>query len=96
MEGTVDTFGYKAFGIGKGKQICKNELEKLNFEELTCEQAMVEVVKILDLCHAEWKDKPYELELSWVSDETGFVHKKVSKEKKQQIIDEARKDKMQE
>ena len=88
--------GYFANGIGKGKQICKNELEKIKFNEIKCSDALVEVVRILDLCHAEWKDKPYEIDLSWVSDETNHIVKKLTKEQKQQIIDKARANKMQE
>ncbi|KAL7719618.1 Proteasome subunit alpha type [Entamoeba marina] len=96
IEPSGTTYGYLANGIGKGKQICKNELEKIKFNEITCEDALVQVIKILDMCHAEWKDKPFELELSWVCPETNNLHMRVSDEKKQAAIDIARADKMQE
>ncbi|KAL7719366.1 Proteasome subunit alpha type [Entamoeba marina] len=96
IEPSGTTYGYLANGIGKGKQICKNELEKIKFNEITCEEALVQVIKILDMCHAEWKDKPFELELSWVCPETNNLHMRVSDEKKQAAIDIARADKMQE
>ncbi|EDR29669.1 proteasome subunit alpha type-3, putative [Entamoeba dispar SAW760] len=90
IEPSGTTYGYFANGIGKGKQICKNELEKINFSQITCEEALIKLVEIIDLCHSEWKDKPYEIELSWISEKTNNIVKKVDKEMKQKIIDQAR------
>ncbi|ELP91933.1 proteasome subunit alpha type-3, putative [Entamoeba invadens IP1] len=96
IEPSGTTYGYMANGIGKGKQICKNELEKINFSQITCKEAIAKIVKILDLCHGEWKDKPYVLDLCWVSDETKHVVKRVSQEQKEKILAEFGEKKMEE
>lgn len=90
LEPTGNIIGYFANGIGKGKLICKNELEKLNLNELTCEEALIHVIQILDLCHEEWKDKPYEIDLAWCCDETNHIVKKIDKEKMKKLINQAR------
>ena len=90
LEPTGNVVGYFAHGIGKGKIICKNELEKIDFQNLTCEEALIKVIEILDLCHEEWKDKAYEIELMWCCDETQHYAKKIDKEKMKQLINEAR------
>ena len=56
--------------MGKGKQLARTEIEKLKFEEITCREAAVIVAKVLLTCHEEMKDKKYELDLSWVCDES--------------------------
>ncbi len=73
---------YRYFGcaIGKGHQAAKTELEKLKLTELTCREAMKCVAKILHVLHDDSKDKPFELEMSWVCEETGWKHERVSEE----------------
>ena len=88
--------GYLANGIGKGKVICKNELEKVNLKEMTCREGIIKVIQILDACHEEWKDKQYDLELCWVCDETQHIVKKISKELKEEFIQLAREQRMDE
>ncbi|BAF17818.2 Os05g0490800, partial [Oryza sativa Japonica Group] len=70
---------YKYFGaaLGKGRQAAKTEIEKLNLSELTCREGIVEVAKIIYGVHDEAKDKDFELELSWVCDESKRQHEKV-------------------
>uniref|UniRef100_A0A0E0PPA9 Proteasome subunit alpha type n=1 Tax=Oryza rufipogon TaxID=4529 RepID=A0A0E0PPA9_ORYRU len=52
-------------------------IEKLNLSELTCREGIVEVAKIIYGVHDEAKDKDFELELSWVCDESKRQHEKV-------------------
>ncbi|OEL35684.1 Proteasome subunit alpha type-3 [Dichanthelium oligosanthes] len=70
---------YKYFGaaLGKGRQAAKTEIEKLKLSELTCREGIVEVAKIIYGVHDEAKDKAFELELSWVCDESNRQHQKV-------------------
>ncbi|KAL9229347.1 hypothetical protein vseg_004824 [Gypsophila vaccaria] len=70
---------YRYFGaaIGKGKQAAKTEIEKLNLSEMTCREGVLEVAKIIYKVHDEAKDKSFELELSWVCDESKKEHQKV-------------------
>ncbi|CAN6454693.1 unnamed protein product [Victoria cruziana] len=70
---------YRYFGaaIGKGRQAAKTEIEKLNLSEMTCREGVVEVAKIIYSVHDEAKDKAFELEMSWVCDESNRQHQKV-------------------
>lgn len=76
----IDTGGevYRFFGtaLGKGRQQAKTEIERLKLSELGCREALLEVAKIIHRCHDE-KDKNFELELSWVCEESGWEHCKV-------------------
>ncbi|KAI9223833.1 nucleophile aminohydrolase [Blastocladiella britannica] len=69
--------GYRGVAIGKGKQVAKTEIEKLNFQTLTCRQAVREAARILHVVHDEAKDKDFELELTWVCTESKGKHAKV-------------------
>ncbi|ONM60103.1 Proteasome subunit alpha type [Zea mays] len=73
---------YKYFGaaLGKGRQAAKTEIEKLKLSELTCREGIVEVAKIIYGVHDEAKDKAFELELSWICDESNRQHQKVPNE----------------
>uniref|UniRef100_A0A6N2MKB3 Proteasome subunit alpha type n=1 Tax=Salix viminalis TaxID=40686 RepID=A0A6N2MKB3_SALVM len=70
---------YRYFGaaIGKGKQAAKTEIEKLKLSEMTCREGVIEVAKIIYKVHDEAKDKAFELEMSWVCDESKRLHEKV-------------------
>lgn len=70
---------YRYFGaaIGKGRQAAKTEIEKLKLSEMTCREGAIEVAKIIYQVHDEAKDKAFELELSWVCDESNRQHQKV-------------------
>merc|ERR1712007_192735 len=59
---------------GKSKNACKSALEKLDLSTLKCREAVTEVAKILYAQHDPAKDKPLELELSWVCDESKRLH----------------------
>jgi len=74
------SYGYYGVAIGKGKQAAKTEIEKLNLSTLTAREALVEVARIIHIVHDPIKDKEFELELSWVSDDSGRVHQVVPKE----------------
>ncbi|CAM9188890.1 unnamed protein product, partial [Ectocarpus sp. 13 AM-2016] len=70
---------YRYFGaaVGKGRQAAKTEMEKLKFDDMTCKEAMKQVCKILHVLHDEAKDKPFELEMSWVCEESGWKYQAV-------------------
>ena len=58
-----------AEAIGKGRQNCKAEIEKHNLMELTVEEALPYLARMLCDLHIESK-KPYEIEFGYVSDST--------------------------
>jgi len=80
VEPSGHSFKYSGSAIGKGRQYAKTELEKLNLGELTCREAVVEVAKIIYGSHDETKDKAFELEMSWVCDESDRQHVRVPKD----------------
>jgi len=79
------SWGYYACAIGKGQQAAKNELEKLDFKTITCKEAVKEIAKILYGVHDQVKDKEFELEMSWVSEESKHQHVRIP----QELLDEA-------
>jgi len=73
-------FGYNGAAVGKGRQLAKTELEKLKLAELTTREAVIEAARIIYLVHDDAKEKEFELEMSWIGDETDGVHRPVPKE----------------
>lgn len=65
---------------GKAKQSAKTEIEKLEMKNMLCKDLIKEAAKIIYLVHDEVKDKMFELELSWVTKETGGKHVRVPKD----------------
>lgn len=74
-------WGYRACATGRGKTFAKVEIEKLDFAQLSCRDAVREMVRILYACHAEAKDsKDFEVEISWICAESGMKHQLVPDE----------------
>ncbi|KAI0335605.1 20S proteasome subunit [Cubamyces sp. BRFM 1775] len=74
------SYGYRGAAVGKGRQLAKTELEKLKFDELSMKEAVMEAARIIYLVHDDAKEKDFELEMSWIGDETNGVHLPVPKE----------------
>jgi len=70
-------YRYHGVSVGKGRQVAKVEMEKLNLKEITCEEALVEVCRILKLAHEESKDRAMEIEIAWMRAEDGYEFKLV-------------------
>jgi len=68
------SFRYFGCALGKGRQSAKTEIEKLKLNEMTCRQALKEIAKIIHTLHDESKDKPFELEMSWLCEESAWQH----------------------
>jgi 20S proteasome subunit alpha 7 len=77
--------GYHGAAVGKGRQLAKTELEKLKLAEISSREAVFEAARIIHLVHEDAKEKEFELEMAWVSVETGGLFKPVPKE----LYDEA-------
>eukprot|EP00002_Diphylleia_rotans_P007589 TRINITY_DN1724_c0_g1_i2.p3 TRINITY_DN1724_c0_g1~~TRINITY_DN1724_c0_g1_i2.p3 ORF type:complete len:116 (+),score=33.33 TRINITY_DN1724_c0_g1_i2:857-1204(+) len=75
---------YYGCAVGKGRAVAKTELEKLKLNDLTCRELIVELARIIQIVHEEAKGKDYELEMSWICQETKWEHKMVPKELKAQ------------
>lgn len=81
---------YFAEAIGKGAQQAKTELEKLKLDELSARDALFEVAKIIHGVHDDVKDKDFELELSWLCDETNGKHEFVPNELRDEVSQRAK------
>lgn len=73
-------WGYNGAAAGKGRQIAKSELEKLDLSELSAKDAVKEALRILYLAHESNKDKEFEIELSWICLESDWKHEFVPEE----------------
>ncbi|CAG9464694.1 unnamed protein product [Pedinophyceae sp. YPF-701] len=62
---------HRFFGtaIGKGRQAAKTEIERLDLQNITCREAVAEIAKMMYKLRDD--EKPFELEMGWVSDESG-------------------------
>jgi len=76
-------FGYNGAAVGKGRQLAKTELEKLKLTELTTREAVYEAARIIYLVHEDAKEKEFELEMSWIGQESNGVHLQVPKDLQQ-------------
>jgi len=68
------SWGYHGCAIGKAKQNAKTEIEKLKMKDMSITKLVNEVARIIYNVHDEVKDKAFELELSWVGENTGGKH----------------------
>lgn len=61
--------GYYGAATGKGRQVAKTELEKLDLPSgnLSLTDGIKHAARIIQIAHEDNKDKDYELEMSWVS-----------------------------
>lgn len=73
-------YGYFGCAVGKGRQVAKTEIEKLKLTQLSAREALKEAARIIYTVHDDAKDKDFELELSWICEESGGKHQFVPKE----------------
>ncbi|KAJ1558587.1 hypothetical protein HK405_013361, partial [Cladochytrium tenue] len=73
-------YGYYGCAVGKGRQVAKTEIEKLKLTQLTTREAVKEAARIIYAVHDDAKDKDFELEMSWVCEESGGRHQFVPKD----------------
>ena len=74
VEPSGSCFEYYGCASGRGKQLARNEIEKKNFKEMTVEEALPFVAKILLKAQEEMKEKKQELEISILADSTDRKH----------------------
>ena len=88
------SYEYFGAAAGRGRQPARTEMEKLAINPknsgggggdgdddglITCEEGVKQLAKIIYTLHDEAKDKPFELEMSWLSEGTGWKHQGVPK-----------------
>lgn len=82
-------YQYYGCAAGRGKQLVRNEIERKNFRELSCDEALPLFCKILIKSQEEMKEKKQELELSVLSEGTKFAHKILSREDTEKLTNTA-------
>lgn len=83
-------YKYFACAVGKHRQGAKTELEKIDFKTVTCREAVKMIAKIIYKLHDDVKDKDFEMELSWVCDESERKHVLIPKDLAKQAEKEAK------
>eukprot|EP00191_Tetraselmis_sp_GSL018_P023617 CAMPEP_0177627542 /NCGR_PEP_ID=MMETSP0419_2-20121207/31259_1 /TAXON_ID=582737 /ORGANISM="Tetraselmis sp., Strain GSL018" /LENGTH=450 /DNA_ID=CAMNT_0019128703 /DNA_START=142 /DNA_END=1497 /DNA_ORIENTATION=- len=69
---------YFGAAVGKGRQQARTEIERLKLSEMTCREGVKELAKIIYRVHEE--EKPFELEMGWVCEESGMEFRHVPAE----------------
>jgi 20S proteasome subunit alpha 7 len=72
IEPSGAVFEYYGCAAGRGRQLARNEIEKRNFRDMTCKEAIPVITKILLKSQEEMRDKKQELELSILSSENNW------------------------
>ncbi|GMI61162.1 hypothetical protein ScalyP_jg8729 [Parmales sp. scaly parma] len=80
IDASCTVFKYFGCAAGKGRQGAKTEIEKLDLTKLTCAEGVKTVAKIIHTLHEEGKDKPFELEMGWLTEANGWEFVQVPKE----------------
>mmetsp|Transcript_8141 Transcript_8141/g.8296 ORF Transcript_8141/g.8296 Transcript_8141/m.8296 type:complete len:268 (+) Transcript_8141:133-936(+) len=74
VEPSGQAYRYYGCTAGKGAQAAKTEIEKVfnkaGAEGITCKDAVKELAKIMHIIRDPSKDKPFELEMGWLCEET--------------------------
>lgn len=83
-------WGYNGCAVGKGRQLAKTEIEKLDLDNLTQQDAVEAAARIIFKVHDEAKDKEFELELSWVGPESNGVHTRVPDDLREAAVQKAK------
>lgn len=75
--------------MGKGRQVTSTEIERTNFRELTTEQAMPIVAKLICKAHIEARERTYEFEASQILDGAQSRHQIVPNALRVQLVEQA-------
>mmetsp|Transcript_40315 Transcript_40315/g.59252 ORF Transcript_40315/g.59252 Transcript_40315/m.59252 type:complete len:273 (+) Transcript_40315:140-958(+) len=95
------TYQYFGCAAGKGRQPAKTEMEKLNLANnkegndenvIDCKEGVKQLARIIHLLHDEAKEKPFELEMSWLCEESQWEHRGVPKKTIAEAVEWAKKD----
>jgi 20S proteasome subunit alpha 7 len=92
------SYAYFGCAAGKGRQPAKTEMEKLainkadSSENIDVREGVKQLARIIHLLHEEGKDKPFELELSWICEESGWEHKGVPRDFIKEAVEWAKQD----
>jgi len=97
---------YYGAAAGKGRQPARTEMEKLRLNPaaaggadadadgapIDCREGVRQLARIIHALHDEGKDKPFELEMSWLCVESGWEHRGVPRDVIAESVEWAKKD----
>mmetsp|Transcript_16953 Transcript_16953/g.24613 ORF Transcript_16953/g.24613 Transcript_16953/m.24613 type:complete len:275 (+) Transcript_16953:44-868(+) len=89
---------YFGCAAGKGRQPAKTEMEKLALhkpaaeENITVREGIRQLARMVHAFHDDGKDKPFELEMSWLCEESGWEHRGVPRDIISEAVEWAKKD----
>lgn len=92
------SYSYFGCAAGKGRQPAKTEMEKLALnkpdaaDNIDVREGVKQLARIIHLLHEEGKDKPFELEMSWLCEESGWEHKGVPRDYIKEAVEWAKND----
>ena len=93
VEPSGNQFKYYGCAAGKGRQGAKTEIEKLDLSTVTCAEGVKICAKIIHTLFEEGKDKPFELEVGWMSEDTGWKFEAVPGDVVKGAEDQAKREK---
>jgi len=57
VEPTGNCYQYYGCASGRGRQLCRNEIEKSNYRDMTVDEALPKIAKMLLAAQDEMKEK---------------------------------------
>jgi len=90
------SYQYYGCAAGKGRQPAKTEMEKLALnkpaseENISVREGVKQLARIIYTLYDEGKDKPFELEMSWLCEESGWKHQGVPRDVIKQSVEWAK------
>ena len=93
------SYEYYGCSAGRGRQSARTEMEKLAIHPKQSERELIDVkeavkqlAKIIYTLYDSSKDKPFELEMSWLCEASGWKHEGVPKDVIGAAVDWAKKE----
>lgn len=90
VEPSGHSYRARAASAGKARPAVKTEIEKLDLDALTVRQALGEIARIVRLVNESEQENKFELEMSWICQESGWKHAQVSNQDKLQASEWAK------
>lgn len=90
IEPTGVCHSYKAAACGKGRQGVRTDLERLDLATLTCEDAMLEVAKLIVKAKDDSSKRETEVEMAIISRGTGKQFKRVEDDVVKKTMEDAK------
>lgn len=78
-------YEYYACAGGKGSQVCKSEIDKFEVGELSCEDGLYRIMRMLLKSREEGQEKRIDIEAGWISESTGSLFTPIGLEMRKDV-----------